>query len=171
VRELRLRVLAAAILVGAVLCVPPTSQANPVTWATWVSATVGADSTASGTIGGITVTYAGQIVNFQDGYPQWLPSTSYIGGDVSNAPPSGYLIGIEGGTTQTETITFSKPVVSPVLAIWSLGSAQTLAEFIFNPHEPFSIIAGGPSVQFGGESIYTGGGCPTDGVCGMEATA
>ncbi len=68
------------------------------------------------------------------GYPQWLPSTSYTGGtggDVSNAPPLGYYIGISGGRgMRTETITFSKPVVDPVLAIWSLGTTNTLAELV-----------------------------------------
>ena len=166
-RGLRL-VFAVAVFVATALYVP-ASHADPVTWATWITATLGNNGIARGNIGGISVTYTGQIFDFQNGYPQWLPASSYIGGDVSNAPPLGNLVGIEGGTTQTETITFSKPVVNPVLAIWSLGDANTLAEFVFNPQEPFSIIAGGPSIQFGGGPIYTGGTCPAYGVCGEEA--
>ena len=137
-RGLRL-VFAVAVFVAAALYVP-ASHADPVTWATWTTATLGNNRIASGNIGGISVTYTGQIFNFQNGYPQWLPSTSYLGGDVSNAPPLGYLIGIEGGTTQTETITFSKPVVNPVLAIWSLGSAQTLLS-LYSTHRSRSRLS------------------------------
>lgn len=168
--RLAVKVLGIVALFGASLCLPFVSQADPVTWATWTSATLGGNETVSGTMGGISVTYTGQVFNFMSGYPQWLPSTSYTGGDVSNAPPLGYYIGISGGPgTSTETITFSKPVVDPVFAIWSLGAANTPAQFVFNSQERFSIIAGGPSIQFGGEPIYTGAGCPTYGVCGEEA--
>lgn len=170
IRGLMSTVFGVVLLFGVTSCLAMVSQADPVTWATWTTATVGGNETVSGAMGAINVTYTGQVYNFKDGYPQWLPATSYTGGDVSNAPPLGYYIGISGGPgTGTETITFSKPVVDPVFAIWSLGAANTLAEFVFNAQEPFSIIAGGPSLQFGGESIYTSGGCPTYGICGEEA--
>ena len=170
VRGLAFKVLGIVVLFGASLWLPLVSQADPVTWVTWTAATLGGNGTATGNMGGINVAYNGQVANFVYSYPQWLPSTSYVGGDVGNAPPVGYNVGITGGPyAGTETLTFSKPVTDPVFAIWSLGSVNTFAEFVFNAKEPFSIVAGGPSIQFGGESIYTGGNCPTYGVCGNEA--
>jgi hypothetical protein len=57
------------------------------------------------------------------------------------------------------------------VAIWSLGSPGTPAEYIFNSAEPFVILAGGPDAQFGGGSITdtaTNAGCGAYTVCGEE---
>lgn len=108
IRGLALKAFGIVVLLGASLWLPFVSQADPVTWATWTAATIGSTETVSGTMGAINVRYIGQVYNFKDGYPQWLPSTSYTGGDVSNAPPLGFYIGISGGPgTGAETIIFS----------------------------------------------------------------
>ena len=54
------------------------------------------------------------------------------------------------------------------MAIWSLGAAGSTAEFVFTGSEPFRVEAGGPSAEYGGSAIYTGGTCPADAVCGAE---
>jgi hypothetical protein len=51
------------------------------------------------------------------------------------------------------TITFSKAVVDPVMAIWSLGRPGVTASFVFDSSEPFTIESGGPSSEYGGQSI------------------
>ena len=66
-----------------------------------------------------------------------------------------------------DTITFSKPVVNPVMAIWSLGAPGTTASFNFTASEPFTIESGGPSAEFGGSAIFVCSGNSLA-VCGTE---
>jgi hypothetical protein len=70
---------------------------------------------------------------------------------------------MEGGTPDTETITFSKPVVDPLIAIWSLGAGSNTASFVF-PGEPFKIVSCGASSEYGGGCITQDG----DAVFGAE---
>ena len=150
------------------LAITPAAFAGSVTWTDWTSDTAGNPGTASGTMGGITVTYAGQTSGLGSvyapsigqtlypgyGYSNWSPSTSYVGGVVGNAPPTNYdSVALEGGpgTPTTETITFGSPVTDPVIAIWSLGQSGTTAAFDFS--DSFSIVACGPSAEYGGGCI------------------
>lgn len=164
--KLAIRVLLAVSLLLA-LSVP--GAAGSITWTTWSAHTTGNPGSASGTIGSVGVSYTGQVVYFFSNYPSWKPTSTYAGGTVSNAPSPNEIVGLTGGSaTGTATITFSHPVVNPVLAIWSLGVGGTQAEFLFTASEPFSIEAGGPSNEYGGSSIFTGGTCPANAVCGKE---
>jgi hypothetical protein len=87
-------------------------------------------------------------------YPSWTPTTTFSGGIVGNAPPAANnSIQIEGGVSYTESITFSSPVADPIMAIWSLGQGGDQASFNFTQSEPFTIVAGGPSAEYGGSSI------------------
>jgi len=67
-----------------------------------------------------------------------------------------------------DTITFSAPVLNPILAIWSLGQGGVTARFSFTAAEPFTIEGGGATNQFGGSTIFVGGACPANAVCGIE---
>jgi hypothetical protein len=102
----------------------------------------------------------------------WGPTSTFSGGTVGNPPPtSNGEISLTGGPgTGTETITFSEAVTDPVLAIASLGRAGITAQFVFTGSEPFTIESGGPSMNFGGTSIFAGGSCPADTVCGAEGS-
>jgi hypothetical protein len=134
------------------------ASADTIAWTNWTSVTPGSPGTGTGTIGSITVTYSGQTSALLNDYPSWTPTSSYIGGVVGNAPPAANnSIQLEGGVTYTESITFSSPVVDPILAIWSLGAAGTPASFDFTASEPFTVVAGGPSAEYGGSSITTSG--------------
>jgi hypothetical protein len=64
------------------------------------------------------------------------------------------------------TITFSQPILDPVMAIWSLGNGGDDANYTFSGSEPFTIIAGGPSEEYGGSSIVPNGS--SDSVTGEE---
>ena len=57
-----------------------------------------------------------------------------------------------------------------MLDIASLGQAGTTAQFVFPVSEPFTIQSGGPSTTFGGTTIFSGGTCPANAVCGQEGS-
>jgi hypothetical protein len=90
-------------------------------------------------------------------FTSWA-GNAYFGGTVANSPSNTGQIAISGGaTTGTNTIIFSPAVVNPVMAIWSLGSANTNpAEFDFTASEPFTIQSGGPDPLTIGQSITLG---------------
>ena len=151
------------------------TAANATVWTIWSpSYTPGETSgIAMGTMGGVTVSYDGEInksiTNPHCGgicfaYPSWTPTGSYFGGIVSTAPaPSDGTIQLEGGALSgLDTITFSAPVKDPVIAIWSLGSPRTQAEFIFSATA--TLEAGGPSAEYNGSSVVALG----DKVTGKE---
>jgi hypothetical protein len=103
----------------------------------------------------------------------WLPASSFTGGVVDNAPPSGPAvdndgIAIIGATGANNVVAFGSPVVDPILAIWSLGNPSFSAQFVFPAAQSFTIEGGGPNSEFGGSSIFSGGMCPANAVCGIE---
>jgi hypothetical protein len=106
------------------------------------------------------VTYSGELLSLVADYPSWTPTSSYVGGSVGNAPPQlGGILQLQGGATTppTDTITFSHAVTNPVFAIWSLGQGGLTASFDFTSNEPFTIQAGGPSAEYGGQAITPSG--------------
>jgi hypothetical protein len=161
-------VLAAA----AVLALTPVAFASPVSWTQWQSATPGADGSATGVLGSTTVTYTGQTSGLGiayagsagtyypgEGQLTWWPPSSYSGGGsgIDNAPPTtGNLVAVEGGTDLSESITFSSSVDDPYIAIWSLGQGGDTASFVFT--DPFTIVACGPSAEYGGGCISESSG-------------
>jgi hypothetical protein len=163
-RVLGLLGIAAAAGIGLLIAQP--AHATAVTWADWTGATPGVPGgSASATIATsptpVSVSYSGEVESLVLDYPSWGPSSSYVGGTVSNAPPqSGNIVQLFGGITSIDTINFSTPVVDPVMAIWSLGASGTLAQFDFTSAEPFTIEAGGPSNEYGGASIFTTSSTP-----------
>jgi hypothetical protein len=146
--------VSALMLAAYAASVPALAHADTIAWASWSSATAGTPGSATGSIGSISVTYSGQTSGLTS-VPTWTPASSFTGGPVGNAPPNAPSIQIEGGSTITETITFSSVIVDPVFAIWSLGSGSAPAIFDFESKsgETFSIVGGGPSHEFGGSTI------------------
>ncbi len=148
--------LATALMVAPVLTAVSASAAT-IDWAMWSNSfTTGYPSggSATATMGSNTVTYSGELLSVVPNYPSWGPAGTFDGGTVGNAPPqSGGIIQLKGGASSppTDTITFSTPVVNPVLAIWSLGQSGIQASFNFD--QPFTIQSGGPSAEYGGGPI------------------
>src|SRR5690348_9122547 len=134
---MRKTILPRFLLTGSLLACLLAGPAQAATvWTNWTSSTAGANGTGSaiGTLGGITVSYAGEVdaavVNGTS--PIWAPNTTFIGGTVSTSPSSvGDEISLNGSFTGSNTITFSAPVVNPVFAIWSLGAPGAPARFTF----------------------------------------
>jgi hypothetical protein len=91
---------------------------------------------------------------------------SASGVSVTSAPTFNFgQIVLYGGTGSTNTLTFSKAVVDPVIAIWSLGSCGSsdcgggiLASFVFNAAPV--LISGGPSYSSTTGSVASTTGYP-----------
>jgi hypothetical protein len=176
VRSTGFRAVFSAVIVAGLALTASTASAATISWTTWTAGIPGATTgSATGTMPGlgVGVSYSGEF-GFFDSDLNWLPVTSFTGGTVDNAPPSGPGvtndgIAISGGTaTGVNTITFDTPVVNPILAIWSLGQPGLQAMFVFPAGQPASIQGGGPNSEFGGASIFAGGACPAFAVCGIE---
>lgn len=135
-----------------------SADATVVDWTTWTSATQSPTAgSATGSAGGVGITYSGELRSLVPAYPTWGPPGTFNGGTISNAPPqSGGIIQLFGGNALTiDTITFSHPVTDPVFAIWSLGQGGIDASFDFN-RTP-TLEAGGPSAEYTGSAINVAG--------------
>ncbi len=60
-----------------------------------------------------------------------------------------------GSSSVVDTVTFSTPITNPVMAIWSLGQNGDSTSFVFD--QPFTIVAGGPSTEYNGQTITNDG--------------
>lgn len=149
--------LKAAFAAGALGLTCVVAQAAPIDWNAWTSPTGGMIAPDS-----VGVTFAiagtGSLDNLVSNYPLYAPTTTFADGTLVNNPPvsADGIIQLQGGNTNVNTITFSKPVVNPVMAIWSLGAAGTPAQFDFINATPV-FVSGGPSVEYGGSSITISG--------------
>jgi hypothetical protein len=151
--------VSALMFAACAVSVPALAHADTIAWTNWSSASAGAPGSATGSIGGLTVTYSGQTSGLTN-VPSWTPASTFTGGPVGNAPPHTPSIQLEGGLPSLiETITFSSAVVDPVFAIWSLGAGNAPASFDFvsKSPEPFTLLGGGPSTEFAGSSITVSG--------------
>jgi len=133
------------------------TQAAPIDWNAWTSAmggTIAPDSV------GVTFAIAGtgSVDNLVPNYPNYTPTTTFADGVVVNNAPvrADGIIQLVGGNANVNTVTFSKPVVNPVMAIWSLGAGGNQAQFDFMNATPV-LVAGGPSAEYGGGSITISG--------------
>jgi hypothetical protein len=149
-------VLASAAVALAVF-IGGSAHASTIDWATWSSSSSNAltGGTATGTTAaGVTINYTGEVESLVANYPSWNPAATWADGTIiSNAPPnSGGIIKLFGGPgTGTDTITFSQAVLNPVIAIWSLGQNGDPTTFNFNTL--FTVVAGGPSAEYGGSTV------------------
>jgi hypothetical protein len=175
------RLLSACSLVAICVAATQPAAAAVVYWTDWTSDTVGSPTggSAAGTIaapgGSISVSYSGEVTGetsvngtSTSGYPSWQPASTYADGMiVQDAPTFEDIIAQNGGSgTGVNTITFSQPILDPVMSIWSLGNGGDDANYTFSGSEPFTIIAGGPSAEYGGSSIVPNGSA--DSVTGAE---
>jgi PEP-CTERM motif len=148
------------VVVTLMAAVHPAS-ADMISWVELSTATAGNPGSASGIInlpGGspVGVTYTGEVFFAQtnnSGTYFWNPASTFTSAEVSNVPPTSDLIALIGGNTTVNTITFSRPVVDPVLDILSLGSPNIPITYNFNA--PFDILSDGPSTIYGGPGILT----------------
>lgn len=147
------KLLAAGLLAGVWTT---SASAAAINWVNWSSFSTGnPGGSASGSMGGVNVSYSGELDNLFTNYPSYTPASTWVGGLVGNTPSPNQIVQLVGGNRTIDTITFSQPVTNPVIAIWSLGQSGLTAEFDFN-HTP-TFDAGGPSAEYGGSAITVNG--------------
>jgi hypothetical protein len=157
-KRLLVNPVSALLLAACAVSTSALAHADTIVWANWSSATSGTPGSAIGTIGSVGVTYSGQTSGLTN-VPSWTPASTFTGGVVGNAPPHTPTIQIEGGSSLSETISFSSTVVDPIFAIWSLGQPGVAASFDFSSKsgQPFTVGGGGPSAEFAGSALTSTG--------------
>jgi hypothetical protein len=151
--------LAGAALAGASAAGLAPAPAATI-WTDWTKATAGDPGSASGTLNGVAVTFAGEVLTqtlINGTAANWTPKSSFTGGTVTSAPSTvGDLIAQNGYRYKgPDTVTFAAPIVNPLVAIWSLGSSSSTASFTFDRTPTFE--AGGPDTLYGGSRITVSG--------------
>ena len=149
-----------ATAIGIAVHTLSASPAAAMLWTDWTSATIGSPGSAIGTLGGITVAYTGEVISYtttNGAFRDVQPVISFVSSTVTSSPDTvGDIIGLGGGYTEIDTLTFSSPVVDPVMAIWSLGSPSVTASFNFINAAP-TFVVGGSNLKYGGEAITVAG--------------
>jgi hypothetical protein len=145
------RCIIAAIAAACSFAMSGVASAVPVIWANW---TVADATSAAGTIGGIGVTFSGNInpaAQTAGGTNFWAVNPAiYTAPGLDNGPPDSDIIRLTGGTgTGLQTITFSSAVTNPVMAIMSLGQPGLEVQYDF-VDAPFDILNSGPGFFGGG---------------------
>lgn len=139
------------------MCAAQPAAAVFINWTDWTSATAGAPGgdTAAGTMGGVGVGFTGTIQFAQlasgsmVGSGNALSTTNYWNENapapytgnavVSNAPTPFELIAFDASSSNT--LTFSAPVLNPLMAIVSMGQTGTSVVYDFNT--PFTVLSEG----------------------------
>lgn len=135
----------------------PAAFASPVSWTAWNACTPSSGS-VTGTMGGVGVTYTGEIAFCRQSgvgnFNYFIPTSTYTSATVSNAPTDGGMIAISG-TPATHTFTFASPVTNLVLSEVSLG--QSGLPVTYNFSDSFTILSCGPNGVYGGGCITQSG--------------
>jgi hypothetical protein len=152
------------LLAMGLACVLSTNelQAENIAWTDWTTINVGnPGGSAQGTISPsasstVTISYSGDVegpsqTSAAGNYNYWLPASTFTSATVSDAPTNPGIVTLYGDTV-TNTVTFSEPVVNPVMALLSLGNGGYQITYTFDA--PFTILSGGPSNAYGGGSVY-----------------
>jgi hypothetical protein len=144
----------------AMLCSASQATAGPITWVDWTAATVGNAGSASGSFnlgaGSITVSYSGDVsgaTQTAGGNNYWLPDAPYLSATISNSPsPNRDIITIDSANGGAwNTLTFSTPVLNPVMALVSLGQPGYSVFYTFD--QSYTLLSSGTG--------YWGGGNPS----------
>ncbi|MGH7438687.1 MAG: hypothetical protein ACRENE_23615 [Polyangiaceae bacterium] len=145
---------------------PALEPAGEFHWTHWTRMSAGSPGSVAGVLlppsGAITVTYSGEVyvaplpglpgTQTTTGANYFAPASTYTCSTVGTAPILPGVVMQQGGTTLVESLTFSRPVTNPVLAIMSLGDYQTNAQsrFEFGAYgESFTILQQGPGAMAG----------------------
>lgn len=135
-----------------------SSWASFIYWTDWTSATPGAAGSADGTLFGVSVSYSGDVEFAQlgTGTNFWTEKSPapYTGNPVvDNAPTPSELIALSRAGSQN-TITFSQPVLNPIMAIVSMGNSKgDLVAYDFEV--PFALLGHGWGAFGTGPGTYS----------------
>jgi hypothetical protein len=110
--------------------------APTVYWANWTQVTPGTPGSATGTLsppsGDVQVSYAGEVDPESAttggttlsgvGPVTFAPPSTFLSATVANAPPPTGMIALAGTGMVAQTITFSTPVLNPLIAVLGVGN-------------------------------------------------
>jgi hypothetical protein len=132
------------------------AQSSTVYWARWSGGDAGASGNAQATIsapsGDIAVTYAGEMTALQTSTATllssnyWTPASTYTSATVANGPPDPGILELTGGTDAACTVTFSRAITNPLMAVFSLGDFSLNTTASYELAEPFVILSTGPGI-------------------------
>ncbi len=130
---MKLRVISPAL---ALFAIGSIHASTIYTYTNWTSATNSSGPTSGSVSGTLTfgsnvvdVTYTGDVAGAQingNGTNFYNPAADFVSSVVSNAPTSPDIIQLSQAFAYTDTLTFSQPLVNPVIDIVSLGAGQTV---------------------------------------------
>lgn len=147
------------LVLAALLAAAPAASADPITWTDWTGVTPGTPGSASGTLDTgtdlVAVTYTGELFFAQvdnAGPNYWSPAAPYLSPAVDNAPPTTDIVALSTSFAEPNVVTFSRPIVDPILPLVSLGNPGGAISYNFDrPYELLSTGAGywgnGPLTQ------------------------
>lgn len=136
-------------------------QCSGASWTNWTSNKSGTFSQDGETI---KVSYTGNYYgNLHDASIFNDVPGSFTTSDLPNTPGANGTIKMVGGSMKAgrQTVTawgnfhFDKPVINPLMAIWSLGQSNVLAQFVFDTDQ-FVILSQGAG-HWGGGSLTKNG--------------
>lgn len=148
-----MRRLLATVSVLAAVCGP--AAANTLIWTDWTSADT---VSASGTLGGISVSFSGNIspaAQTNGGTNYWAVNSGiFTPTGAENPPPDPDIVRLTGGAgTGTQTLTFGTAVTNPYMAIMSLGQPGVATTYDFDT--PFTILNQGAGFWGGNATALT----------------
>ena len=149
------RISCTCVLAVALSLLALPASADTIYWTNWTAQNPGSPGSAIGTVtfpdGSVTVTYSGEVIA-QGDLGDWnYPQTYTLPGLVDNTPTPQYVsVPLYGVTGITNTISFSSPVLDPVMAIQSLGSGWDVSTYVFVFDSPFTLLNYGPGHWGGG---------------------
>ena len=122
-----IKTLSRGLALAAVAGAASMAQAATVDWANWTSAgvqTVTGNAVAGGSTVGVTFSGPYSFTELNNtGFNYWQsPPTPYLSAEVANAPANSDIIGLS--SAGTFTITFSAPVVNPLIGLVSWNGAN-----------------------------------------------
>lgn len=130
------------------------------TYASWTSDTTSSSTTAGSASGSLTIgtntiaiSYAGDLAFAQvgaGGIDYYIPASVYTNSQVANVPTNNNLIALSESFKGTNSLTFSSPLLNPILDIVSLGSPGNAVTYTFDAK---------PTILSQGAAYW--GGCST----------
>ncbi|RMF94599.1 MAG: PEP-CTERM sorting domain-containing protein [Candidatus Schekmanbacteria bacterium] len=119
------------------ICICSSSQALTISWVDWTSQDYYTWGEVDGNVNGVSVTYTGYFQNAQTGgginFWSYNPTTYTAPPVVDNPPPDSDMIRPSTYSSLViHTVTFSQPVVDPVIAIMALGDNTHSTWFQFD---------------------------------------
>jgi hypothetical protein len=150
--------------------------APTVYWATWSQVTPGASGTAEGSLspplGDVRIAYSGEVDSNSAatggttlsgwGPVTFTPASTFESATVGNAPPPTGMIAVGGTGSGEQTITFSRPVKDPLVAVLSGATLEfdfdAPAMVLSTGQYTLGGIAMGGSLSASGQTVTIAGG-------------